>query len=86
MSLSLVPFHARSIRIDKASIVIYACLWGSNDVAGFWYVNLSSFINFSMLNLLVQGFGGLVTTRFLMGIAEAGVFPGCKFLDESGCR
>lgn len=34
-----------------------------------------------MLNLLVKGFGGLVTTRFLMGIAEAGVFPGCEFFN-----
>jgi sugar phosphate permease len=27
-----------------------------------------------------RNFGGLVTTRFLMGFAEAGVFPGCFYL------
>ncbi|KAF2831055.1 MFS general substrate transporter [Ophiobolus disseminans] len=27
-----------------------------------------------------QNFGGLITTRFLMGFAEAGVFPGCFYL------
>jgi len=29
---------------------------------------------------LVKNFGGLIATRFLMGIAEAGVFPGCFYL------
>ncbi|KAF2870651.1 major facilitator superfamily domain-containing protein [Massariosphaeria phaeospora] len=29
---------------------------------------------------LVSNFGGLVVTRFLLGIAEAGVFPGCFYL------
>lgn len=27
----------------------------------------------------VQNYGGLVTTRFLMGVAEAGVYPGSEF-------
>lgn len=26
----------------------------------------------------VQGYGGLLATRFLLGVFEAGVLPGCK--------
>ncbi|KAF2203994.1 MFS transporter [Delitschia confertaspora ATCC 74209] len=33
-----------------------------------------------MVQGFVQNFGGLVTTRFLMGFAEAGIFPGCFYL------
>lgn len=28
----------------------------------------------------VQSYGGLLATRFLLGFAEAGVFPGCELL------
>ena len=29
---------------------------------------------------LVQNYGGLITTRFLMGIVEAGIYPSCYYL------
>jgi hypothetical protein len=28
---------------------------------------------------LVSNWGGLMTTRFFLGLFEAGMFPGCKF-------
>lgn len=29
---------------------------------------------------LVRGFGGLLTTRFFLGVFEATIFPGCSYL------
>lgn len=46
------------------------------------FLSVSMFL-FGLLVLvqgLVQNYGGLVTTRFLMGIAESGVFSGCFYL------
>lgn len=34
---------------------------------------------------IVHNFGGLVTVRFLLGIAEAGIFPGCTSLHMLYC-
>lgn len=34
----------------------------------------------TMCQGFVQNYGGLITTRFLLGIAEAGMFPGCFYL------
>ncbi len=36
---------------------------------------------FGLITLLqgfVQNFSGLIATRFFLGLAEAGVFPGCE--------
>lgn len=47
-----------------------------------WFLSLLMFA-FGLLMTLqgfVQNYGGLVTVRFLMGIAEAGVYPGCFYL------
>ena len=46
------------------------------------------FLSFSMfffgllmtLQGFVQNYGGLITTRFLLGIGEAGIYPGCYYL------
>ena len=34
---------------------------------------------FNLLIVTVSNFGGLVAVRFILGIVEAGIFPGCKF-------
>jgi MFS family permease len=47
-------------------------LWLSGCMVGFGVV--------SVCQGLVQSYGGLLTTRFFLGVFEAGMFPGCFYL------
>lgn len=35
---------------------------------------------------LVTNWGGLMTTRFFLGVFESGMFPGCEFVLEGAGR
>lgn len=52
-------------------------MWSSGDCAWIWYATYQSAIQ-PLLIAKVKNFGGLVTVRLLLGIAEAGIFPGCR--------
>lgn len=34
---------------------------------------------------LVKNWGGLMTTRFFLGVFESGMFPGCEYLRGRQC-
>lgn len=48
-------------------------------VQGFGKSRASTPLAYRVLIAQVRGFGGLVTVRLLLGIAEAGIYPGCRF-------
>lgn len=61
-------------------------MWSSGDCAWIWYATCQSAIQ-PLLIAEVKDFGGLVTVRLLLGIAEAGIFPGCRsYTTLSGWR
>ena len=46
---------------------------------GFGKSRASTPLAYRVLIAQVRGFGGLMTVRLLLGIAEAGIYPGCRF-------
>ena len=46
----------------------------------------SSLFSHILLTAKVKSFGGLVTVRFLLDVAEAGMFPGCGLCIILSCR
>ena len=46
---------------------------------GFGRAPFSTEVAIGILTAIVQNYGGILATRFLLGVAEAGIFPGSMF-------
>lgn len=59
------------------SVWVHLCLRYCHALSGFWYV--FSPVNDICLQPIVKSYSGLLATRFFLGLAEAGVFPGSEY-------
>ena len=61
------------------SIRVHVSLRSLRNSAGFRYATCEFAVKPHLLTAKVRNYGGLVTVRFILGIAEAGIFPGCRW-------
>ena len=58
------------------SVWMYPGLWHSDVGTGIWCVRSPQDECSASLYMIVKNYSGLLATRFFLGLAEAGIFPG----------
>ena len=62
--------------MSNNSVWMYPGLWHSHVGTGIWCVLLPLDGFRASLRFIVKNYSGLLATRFFLGLAEAGIFPG----------